>query len=182
LRQDPDIIMIGEIRDRETAEIAVQSSITGHLVVSTLHTNSSAGTITRLEDMGIESYLLADSVVGVIAQRLVRRLCSECKRPREASNEEKDFLGMDRMSSVTIYEPCGCKLCDKTGYKGRIGVYEIMKISPKLKSIISRREGAEAIREQAIREGMRTIRMSAAEYVLDGTTSYSEAARISFEE
>lgn len=182
LRQDPDIIMIGEIRDRETAEIAVQSSITGHLVVSTLHTNSSASTITRLEDMGIESYLLADSVVGVIAQRLVRRLCPECKSPRAASDEEKDFLGVDRMRSVTIYEPCGCKLCDKTGYKGRIGVYEIMKISPKLKSIISRREGADAIREQAMKEGMRTIRMSAAEYVLDGTTSYSEAARISFEE
>lgn len=182
LRQDPDIIMIGEIRDRETAEIAVQSSITGHLVVSTLHTNSSAGTITRLEDMGIESYLLADSVVGVIAQRLVRRLCPECKSPRAASDEEKDFLGVDRMRPVTIYEPCGCKLCDKTGYKGRIGVYEIMKISPKLKSIISRREGADAIREQAMKEGMRTIRMSAAEYVLDGTTSYSEAARISFEE
>lgn len=182
LRQDPDIIMIGEIRDRETAEIAVQSSITGHLVVSTLHTNSSAGTITRLEDMGIESYLLADSVVGVIAQRLVRRLCPECKSPRTASDEEKDFLGVDRMRPVTIYEPCGCKLCDKTGYKGRIGVYEIMKISPRLKSIISRREGAEVIREQAIKEGMRTIRMSAAEYVLDGTTSYSEAARISFEE
>ena len=182
LRQDPDIIMIGEIRDRETAEIAVQSSITGHLVVSTLHTNSSASTITRLEDMGIESYLLADSVVGVIAQRLVRRLCPECKSPRAASDEEKDFLGVDRMRSVTIYEPCGCKLCDKTGYKGRIGVYEIMKISPKLKSIISRCEGADAIREQAMKEGMRTIRMSAAEYVLDGTTSYSEAARISFEE
>lgn len=182
LRQDPDIIMIGEIRDRETAEIAVQSSITGHLVVSTLHTNSSASTITRLEDMGIESYLLADSVVGVIAQRLVRRLCPECKSPRAASDEEKDFLGVDRMRSVTIYEPCGCKLCDKTGYKGRIGVYEIMKISPKLKSIISRREGADAIREQAMKEGMRTIRMSAAEYVLDGTTSYYEAARISFEE
>lgn len=182
LRQDPDIIMIGEIRDRETAEIAVQSSITGHLVVSTLHTNSSASTITRLEDMGIESYLLADSVVGVIAQRLVRRLCPECKSPRAASDEEKDFLGVDRMRPVTIYEPCGCKLCDKTGYKGRIGVYEIMKISPKLKSIISRREGADAIREQAMKEGMRTIRMSAAEYVLDGTTSYSEAARISFEE
>lgn len=182
LRQDPDIIMIGEIRDRETAEIAVQSSITGHLVVSTLHTNSSSGTITRLEDMGIESYLLADSVVGVIAQRLVRRLCPDCKRPKEATGEEKDFLGVDRAKQVIIYEPCGCKLCDKTGYKGRIGVYEIMKISPRLKSIISRREGADAIKEQAIREGMRTIRMSAAEYVLDGTTSYSEAARISFDD
>lgn len=181
LRQDPDIIMIGEIRDRETASIAVQASITGHLVVSTLHTNSSASTITRLEDMGIESYLIADSVIGVIAQRLVRRLCKECKRPRLATADEKELMGCSMEEDVTIYEPCGCSKCENTGYKGRIGVYEIMKMSPRLKTIISKRQGADAIKEQALQEGMYTLRMSATEYVLDGTTSFDEMVKVSFD-
>lgn len=181
LRQDPDIIMIGEIRDRETASIAVQASITGHLVVSTLHTNSSASTITRLEDMGIESYLIADSVIGVIAQRLVRRLCPECKKPRLATADEKELMGRGPEEDVTIYEPCGCSKCENTGYKGRIGVYEIMKMSPALKTIISKRRGADAIREQALREGMYTLRMSATEYVLEGITSIDEMVKVSFD-
>ena len=181
LRQDPDIIMIGEIRDRETASIAVQASITGHLVVSTLHTNSSASTITRLEDMGIESYLIADSVIGVIAQRLVRRLCKECKRPRLATADEKELMGCSMEEDVAIYEPCGCSKCENTGYKGRIGVYEIMKMSPRLKTIISKRQGADAIKEQALQEGMYTLRMSATEYVLDGTTSFEEMVKVSFD-
>lgn len=182
LRQDPDIIMIGEIRDQETASIAVQASITGHLVVSTLHTNSSASTITRLEDMGIESYLIADSVIGVIAQRLVRRLCPECKRPRKATAEEKEFMGLGTELDLTIYEPCGCPKCEHTGYKGRIGVYEIMRMTQPLRRIISQRLGAEAIKEQAIKEGMNTLRMSATSYVLDGTTSFSEMVKVSFDE
>ena len=182
LRQDPDIIMIGEIRDQETASIAVQASITGHLVVSTLHTNSSASTITRLEDMGIESYLIADSVIGVIAQRLVRRLCPDCKRPRKATAEEKEFMGLGTELDLTIYEPCGCSKCERTGYKGRIGVYEIMRMTQPLRRIISQRLGAEAIKEQAIKEGMNTLRMSAASYVLDGTTSFSEMVKVSFDE
>ena len=181
LRQDPDIIMIGEIRDQETASIAVQASITGHLVVSTLHTNSSASTITRLEDMGIESYLIADSVIGVIAQRLVRRLCKECKRPVLANADQKELMGCNMDEDVTIYEPCGCSKCDNTGYKGRIGVYEIMKMSPKLKTIISKRQGADAIKGQALKEGMYTLRMSATEYVLDGTTSFDEMVKVSFD-
>ncbi len=181
LRQDPDIIMIGEIRDQETASIAVQASITGHLVVSTLHTNSSASTITRLEDMGIESYLIADSVVGVIAQRLVRRLCKECKKPRLATADEKEIMNCNMDEDVTIYQPCGCSKCDNTGYKGRIGVYEIMRITPKLKTIISKRLGADAIKEQALQEGMYTLRMSATEYVLDGTTSFEEMVKVSFD-
>ncbi len=159
LRQDPDIIMIGEIRDTETAAIAVQASITGHLVVSTLHTNSAASSITRLEDMGIESYLIADSVIGVIAQRLVRRLCPICKKPRPATEQEKEFMGVDGSEEVTIYDPCGCSKCENTGYKGRIGVYEIMKMTPTLKKIISRRDGADVLKEKAIEEGMRTLRM-----------------------
>ena len=181
LRQDPDIIMIGEIRDQETASIAVQASITGHLVVSTLHTNSSASTITRLEDMGIESYLIADSVIGVIAQRLVRRLCPNCKKPRLATVDEKELMNCNVDEDVTIYEPCGCSKCENTGYKGRIGVYEIMRMSPKLKNIISKRLGADAIKEQALQEGMYTLRMSATEYVLDGTTSYDEMIKVSFD-
>ncbi|MGN1267791.1 MAG: GspE/PulE family protein [Dorea sp.] len=182
LRQDPDIIMIGEIRDAETAGIAVQASITGHLVVSTLHTNSSAATITRLIDMGIESYLIADSVVGVIAQRLVRRLCPECKKARLATDVEKRLLHIEEKEDVTIYEPCGCPKCGDTGYFGRIGVYEIMQITPELKRVISSMEGTEAIKKQALEDGMHTLRMSAAEYVLDGTTSVSEMLRVSFEE
>lgn len=181
LRQDPDIIMIGEIRDQETAAIAVQASITGHLVVSTLHTNSAASSITRLEDMGIESYLIADSVIGVIAQRLVRRLCPECKKPRLATVEEKEFMGQDVDQEITIYEPCGCSKCDNTGFKGRIGVYEIMTMTPALKKIISKHEGADILKEQAMKEGMRTLRMSGSDYVLDGTTSFAELVKISFD-
>ena len=138
LRQDPDIIMIGEIRDSETAEIAVKASITGHLVVSTLHTNSAANTITRLADMGVQSYMLGDSVIGVIAQRLVRRLCPTCKQPRLVEDEERIVLGVpEDEEDVIIYEPSGCPLCNDTGYSGRIGVYEMMPVSKALQSVIS---------------------------------------------
>ncbi len=181
LRQDPDIIMVGEIRDRETAQIAVQASITGHLVVSTLHTNSAASTITRLIDMGVDSYLIADSMVGVIAQRLVRRLCPACRRKRLATEEEKRILSRSAAEKIEIYEPLGCGRCDNTGYRGRIGVYEIMEISSKLKTIISKGGDADDIKNQALKEGMYTLRMSATELVLDGTTSYSEMMKVSFD-
>ena len=181
LRQDPDIIMIGEIRDQETASIAVQAAITGHLVVSTLHTNSAAGTITRLADMGVEPYLISDAVVGVIAQRLVRRLCPMCKRAKEVSADEKKMLSQREAESLTIYEPVGCPQCEQTGYKGRIGVYEIMEMTPKLKVIISKNGTSEEIKEQALREGMHTLRMSATQYVLEGITSFSEMMKVSFD-
>lgn len=181
LRQDPDIIMIGEIRDYETASIAVQASITGHLVVSTLHTNSSAATVTRLIDMGLEAFLLADSLVGVIAQRLVRRLCSACRKQRPATEHEKKLLGLDPNIPLMIYAPAGCQLCGETGYYGRIGVYEIMEVTPSLKRIIAAKGTTEQIREQAIKDGMHTLRMSASEYVIDGTTSISEMVKVSFE-
>lgn len=184
LRQDPDIIMIGEIRDEETARIAVQASITGHLVVSTLHTNSSAATITRLEDMGLEPYLIADSVIGVIAQRLVRRLCPLCKKPRLATITEKEVMNIppEHMNDdITIYEPNGCQQCDNLGYKGRIGVYEIMVITEHMRETISRRATVGQIKQEALAEGMHTLHMSGTEYVLDGTTSYSEMCRISFD-
>lgn len=181
LRQDPDIIMIGEIRDYETASIAVQASITGHLVVSTLHTNSSAATITRLIDMGVEAFLLADSLVGVIAQRLVRRLCTACRKQRPATEHEKTLLGLAPNMPLMIYAPAGCQLCGETGYYGRIGVYEIMEVTPALKRIIAAKGTTEQIREQAIKDGMHTLRMSASEYVIDGTTSISEMVKVSFE-
>lgn len=181
LRQDPDIIMIGEIRDNETAEIAVKASITGHLVVSTLHTNSSASTITRLEDMGIEPYLIADSVVGVIAQRLVRRLCPKCKKSRMADVTELEALGMGPDDKAVIYEPVGCHMCNNTGYYGRIGVYEIMEITPAVKDVISRHGNADEINKVALSQGMKTLRISAGKYVLSGVTSITEMKRIAFE-
>ena len=181
LRQDPDIIMIGEIRDGETAGIAVQASITGHLVVSTLHTNSAAGTIGRLIDMGVESYLLADAIVGIMAQRLVRRLCPQCRKKVLATSEQKEMLLVDDKEELYIYEPCGCVQCDNTGYKGRIGVYEIMEISPALKPIISRKGSAEEIKQVALKEGMHTLRMSATRYVIEGITSINEMVRVSFD-
>lgn len=180
LRQDPDIIMIGEIRDSETAEIAVRASITGHLVVSTLHTNSTASSVARLEDMGVESYLIADSMVGIIAQRLVRRLC-DCKKPKEATVEEKQLLGVDTDKSCTIYEPCGCKLCNNTGYYGRMGIYEIMKISPAIKRLISKNADAEDIKNQAVKEGMNTLKMAAANGVKEGITSIAEMIKATYE-
>lgn len=181
LRQDPDIIMIGEIRDGETAQIAVKAAITGHLVVSTLHTNSAAATISRLVDMGIEPYLVADSTVGIIAQRLVRRLCPKCKKQRAATDIEKDLMRLPMDQEVMIYEPVGCGECNDTGYKGRIGVYEIMEVSPSIRAVISRSGDSEEIKETAIKEGMSTLRMSAIRYVLSGITSFSEMKRISFE-
>lgn len=180
LRQDPDIIMIGEIRDGETAEIAVRASITGHLVVSTLHTNSTASSVARLEDMGIESYLIADSLVGIIAQRLVRKLC-DCKMPKEATASEKHMLGLNPDEPYTIYEPCGCKLCNGTGYYGRLGIYEIMKITPPIKRLISKHAGAEEIKNQAIKEGMNTLKMAAINAVKQGVTTIAEMVRATYE-
>lgn len=181
LRQDPDIIMIGEIRDGETAQIAVQAAITGHLVVSTLHTNSSAATISRLEDMGIESYLVADSVVGVIAQRLVKRLCLKCRVEREATEEEKKIMNVPLDQPCKIYDPGGCPDCNNLGYRGRIGVYEIMELNKEMKGIISRNESTETLKEAALRNGMNTLRMAATKHVLAGITSYPEMVRISFD-
>lgn len=181
LRQDPDIIMIGEIRDGETAEIAVKASITGHLVVSTLHTNSTAASISRLIDMGIEPYLLGDSLVGIIAQRLVRRLCPECKESYEADEEEKRVLKVPQNEPLKLYKACGCEACGNTGYYGRIGVYEIMPISRKIKNLIASGTNADEITAQAVTEGMNTLRMSASNYVKQGLTSFSEMMKITYE-
>ena len=178
LRQDPDIIMIGEIRDAETAGIAVQASITGHLVVSTLHTNSAASSLTRLADMGIATYLLADSVVGVIAQRLVRRLCS-CKQECEPTSIEREVIG-DIAEGQKIFKPCGCPKCNDSGYRGRIGVYEILPVTNKIKRLIAKGAAAEDIQDQALAEGMNTLRMSATRLVKEGVTSVDELMRIAY--
>lgn len=184
LRQDPDIIMIGEIRDSETASIAVQASITGHLVVSTLHTNDTASSITRLLDMGIESYLIADATVGIIAQRLVRRLCPDCKKARPILEHEAEYLELPRekRSTALLCEPVGCQRCGGTGYYDRIGVYEIMEITPTLRAMIAKRCSADELRQAAISEGMHTMRESAKRLVLEGITSLSELQRISVED
>ena len=181
LRQDPDIIMIGEIRDTETARIAVQASITGHLVVSTLHTNSTAASISRLVDMGVEPYLLGDSLVGIIAQRLVRRLCPECKKDVEATEEEKKLLNLPVGQPYMMKGPCGCEACGGTGYFGRIGVYEIMPISRAICKLISQGATAEEITAKAQEEGMNTLRDAAAVYVKQGLTSFSEMMKITYE-
>ena len=181
LRQDPDIIMIGEIRDGETGSIAVTASITGHLVVSTLHTNSSSATIGRLADMGIEPYLLADSIVGIIAQRLARRLCPACKKPKTPTEEEREIMQLEPGEEVTIYEPCGCGKCDMTGFKGRIGVYEILETSPAIKRLIAKNADAEEIKDVAVSEGMNTLRMAACKYVKQGITAVSEMVKVSFD-
>ncbi|MCH5252323.1 MAG: Flp pilus assembly complex ATPase component TadA [Lachnospiraceae bacterium] len=183
LRQDPDIIMIGEIRDEETAAIAVKAAITGHLVVSTLHTNSAASTITRLEDMGVEPYLIADSTVGIIAQRLVRRLCPKCKKQHPLTEEDKVRLRLRGGASPIIYEPggTGCAFCNGTGYRGRIGVYEIMPVSPAVRQVVAAGKGAEEIQRKALEEGMTTLRVGAAKLVLSGVTSISEVERIATE-
>ncbi|MDD6550579.1 MAG: ATPase, T2SS/T4P/T4SS family [Lachnospiraceae bacterium] len=180
LRQDPDIIMVGEIRDTETAQIAVQASITGHLVVSTVHTNGSAATITRLEDMGIESYLLADSITGIIAQRLVRRLCPDCKETRYADELEMKLLGLEgqKPRKICVPHPGGCPKCNGTGYYGRIGIYEIMEMTSHLKQIVAKSLGTKELEEEARKEGLRTLRDNAAEYVLEGVTSISEMLKV----
>ena len=185
LRQDPDIIMIGEIRDQETAAIAVKASITGHLVVSTLHTNSSANTITRLADMGVENYLIADSVVGVIAQRLVRRVCPTCGVVHEASPADAKTLGFKDLNRKIMLRYPGhkeCVRCGGTGYYGRIGIYEIMPITADLRQAITRGESADQLEAIALRHGMKTLRMSAVEYALKGITTVEEVRRVAFED
>ena len=180
LRQDPDIIMIGEIRDGETAQIAVQASITGHLVISTLHTNSTSASVTRLIDMGVEPYMIGDAVVGIIAQRLVRRLCPQCKIPHEATAKEKIMLGYPVEEPLVIYEAGGCSACG-SGYKGRKAIYEIMPISSQIRRVLHETVTAEIIQETAVAEGMNTLRMAGARNVVEGVTTIAEMIRVAYD-
>lgn len=178
LRQDPDIIMIGEIRDNETAEIATKAAITGHLVLSTLHTNDSASSITRLVDMGIQPYLVSTSIAGVIAQRLVRRICPHCKEEYEADAHEKKILGIDPNSSVKLARGKGCGHCNNTGYIGRIGIYEIMEITREHRDLINHSNDANVLKDLSIKSGMTTLGDECKSLVLQGITTINELANI----
>ncbi len=179
LRQDPDIIMIGEMRDEETAEIAVRAAITGHLVFSTLHTNDATGAITRLEDMGVADYLVADALVGVIAQRLVKRLCPECRRKGKANPKEMQILGINE--PIDIYRPQGCQFCNGTGYKGRVAVHEIMYMNENMRNAVSREKNLEVLRDLAKQNGMVTLWNSCRNLVEKGVTSIQELMTLNVE-
>jgi general secretion pathway protein E len=182
LRQDPDVIMVGEIRDEETAEIAIQAALTGHLVFSTLHTNDSASALTRLIDMGIEPYLLTSSVTAILAQRLVRKICPHCKDIYSASDYEKELLhGYMQTSDKTLYKGRGCEACLNTGYLGRIGIFELLVLSSKIRQMVQEKSSSEEIKVQAIKEGMSTLREDGLKKVFEGTTTLSEIIRVTIE-
>ncbi|WP_058442682.1 GspE family T2SS ATPase variant LspE [Legionella brunensis] len=178
LRQDPDVVMIGEIRDLETAEIAVQASLTGHLVLSTLHTNSALGAITRLHDMGVESFLLASSIVGLIAQRLVRKLCDHCKIPHQLREDEQELMRLQPNTDISkVCEPKGCEQCNHSGYRGRTGIYELIMIDEALRGMIHRNESLQII-DNYLRPSTPTIREDGFKRVLVGDTSLAEILRV----
>lgn len=180
LRQDPDVVMVGEIRDRETAEIAVQASLTGHLVLSTLHTNSAIGAITRLQDMGIESFLLSSGLSGVMAQRLVRTLCRDCRRAQPATEQERRQMGIHDGRAITLYHPVGCEACHHKGYRGRTGIYELMIVDETLRDMIHRQAG-EPEMVRYLRGVSPGLRMSGIDKVLAGDTSLDEVLRVTQE-
>lgn len=177
LRQDPDIIMVGEIRDNKTAEIAVRAAITGHLVISTLHTNDSPSTVARLVDMGIEPYLLSSAIIGVISQRLVKLLCNDCKKPYKANSYEKKALNVREDKDLILYKPSGCNTCNH-GYKGRVAIHEIMPIDGELRKYISLNNSVEVIRSHAVKKGMRPLFKEASDLVLTGNTSFPDFLKI----
>lgn len=180
LRQDPDIVMIGEMRDNETAEIAVRAAITGHLVLSTIHTNDAPSSIMRLIDMGIEPYLVATSLGGVIAQRLVRTICPNCKEAYEASNYEKEVLEIKGEEKINLYRGNGCPQCHGTGYSGRTGVYEMMEITKLHRELIMNGASAEKIKEESIKNGMTTIKRACEKLVIEGVTTFEELVKTAF--
>ncbi|HEX7047301.1 MAG TPA: GspE/PulE family protein [Gammaproteobacteria bacterium] len=180
LRQDPDIIMIGEIRDQETADMAIQAALTGHLVLSTLHTNDAPSSLTRLQDLGVPGYLLHSSLLGITAQRLLRTLCPTCKQPAEVTDAEWDALtkGWRVRKPETAYGPVGCLECRNTGFRGRVGVYEMLRISPELKELIASNASLGAIRKTALKSGLRTLRLRGAQKVAEGLTTAEEVLRV----
>lgn len=178
LRQDPDIVMIGEMRDSETADIGIRAAITGHLVLSTLHTNDAASTVVRLIDMGVASYMVATSLIGVIAQRLIKVLCPNCKTARLSTAEENKLMGIDH--SVQIYEPCGCNECNNTGYKGRTAIHEIIHVTSKVSSIIAGGGTKEEIEAAAKENGTKLLRDNASELVQCGETSIEELIKATY--
>lgn len=181
LRQDPDVVMIGEIRDLETVQIAVQASLTGHMVFSTLHTNTAVGAITRLRDMGVEPFLLSSSLVGVLAQRLVRLLCKECRTPYKPEARECKLLGLPENNPPTLYLPNGCEKCNQSGYDGRTGIYELIEVDDKLKTLIHGGSGEHEL-EQHVRLHSPSIRADGIRRILAGQTSLEEVLRVTRED
>jgi type IV pilus assembly protein PilB len=184
LRQDPDIIMVGEIRDFETAQIAVQAALTGHLVLSTVHTNDAPGTITRLIDMGIEPFLISSAVILILAQRLARKICMDCREPIKVHPQLLIDLGVppDEVKSFPTYKGKGCSICNNTGYKGRVGLYEVMPLKEELKELILSRASTSEIKKEAIRLGMKTLRQSGIVKIKDGLTTIEEVLRTTIED
>ena len=178
LRQDPDVVMIGEMRDTETADIGIRAAITGHLVLSTLHTNDTASTVVRLVDMGVAPYMVATSLIGVIAQRLVKVLCPDCKKPRMTTPEENELMGLDH--SIQIFEPGGCTACNNTGYRGRTAIHEIIHCTTKVSSIIAGGGTKEQIEAAAREQGTKLLRDNASELVQAGETSIDELVRATY--
>jgi general secretion pathway protein E len=184
LRQDPDIIMVGEIRDRETAEIAVQSALTGHMVFSTLHTNDAAGALTRLVEMGIEPFLAASCVVGILAQRLVRRICPHCREQTAVPEELLQALRAEGLigGEAVFFEGRGCQQCMGIGYRGRTGIYELLVMGDEVRDLLMQNRDATTIKQAAAREGMKTLRAAGIAMALDGEISLAEVMRVTQEE
>lgn len=178
VRQDPDVLMIGEIRDHETAEIAIESALTGHLVFSTLHTNDAAGAVTRLQDMGVEGYLISSSLLAIQAQRLVRRVCTECEATRALTEDEAAVLEIEHASCPEVKYGKGCERCGQTGYRGRVGLYELLVMSDAIRHHIATGADANIIRDEAIKEGMKTLRQDALEKLKNGITTPEEVVRV----
>ncbi|MGG5462968.1 GspE/PulE family protein [Clostridium sp. B9] len=181
LRQDPDIIMVGEIRDTETAQIAIRAAITGHLVLSTLHTNDAPSSILRLEDMGVQRYLIANAIKGVIAQRLVRKICPKCGEDYEATSYEKHILNINEHENLILHKGRGCVYCNNTGYVGRMGVYEIMEVTREHRDAILKGESSDILTEIAIKHGMRTLGQACKKLVLEGKTTVEEMLNVTYD-
>ena len=180
LRQDPDVIMVGEIRDRETAEIAIQASLTGHLVFSTLHTNDAASSVTRLVDMGVEPFLVSSSILAILAQRLVRSVCRECARKYIPESEELAKIGLrsEDLQGRQLYRPVGCPKCLETGYSGRTGIHEVLLMNDEVRADVMKGSDASTLRKVAQKHGMKSLRDDAAQKVLMGQTTIEEVMRV----
>jgi type IV pilus assembly protein PilB len=178
LRQDPDIILVGETRDKETAYISVEAALTGHLVFTTLHTNDAPGAFTRLGEMGVEPFLMSSSTIGVIAQRLTRRLCQECKESYTPDDIALQYMGLDPSKPLTFYRSKGCEKCSETGYRGRVGVYEVLRMNAEMRRVVAGGGSAEAISELAIKNGMKTLKDYSVWLLENGWTSMDEVLQV----
>jgi len=178
MRQDPDIILVGEIRDHPTAEMAFRAAMTGHQVYSTLHTNSAIGAIPRLLDIGILPDIMAGNIIGIVAQRLVRILCKECKSPYQPDTPERQLLGVPAHQNATLYRAAGCKACNHQGYKGRMAIMELIKMDHDLDDLVSRRASTRQIREAALAKGFRPLATDGIRRILQGVTSLAEVGRV----